>query len=109
METQTHTYYFPIKLQLRLDWSEMDLFGHINNVMFFKYVQASRVNFWEQIGLMSDYYKDKIGPILVSSGCQWQKPLFYPDNIAIEVRVEFIKTTSIGLHHRILVVSQFEI
>jgi acyl-CoA thioester hydrolase len=80
----------------------MDLFGHINNVMFFKYIQASRVNYWENIGLMNRFFKDKIGPILVATGCQWQKPLFYPDNITVEVRVEFIKTTSIGLHHRIL-------
>jgi len=101
MEKAPDTYRFPVKLQLRLDWSEMDLFGHINNVMYFKFIQASRVNYWEHVGLMRDYYKDKIGPILVSTGCQFSKPLFYPDNIVIEVRVEFIKTTSIGLHHRI--------
>jgi acyl-CoA thioester hydrolase len=102
MEKETHTHHFPVKLHLRLDWSEMDLFGHINNVMYFKYIQASRINFWEHVGFMNRYYKEKIGPILVSTGCQFSKPLFYPDNITIEVRVEFIKTTSIGLHHRIL-------
>lgn len=102
MEKETHTPHFPVKLHLRLDWSEMDTFGHINNVMFFKYIQASRVNYWEHIGLMNRYFKDKIGPILVSTGCQFTKPLFYPGNITIEVRAEFMKTTSIGLHHRIL-------
>lgn len=96
------SHHFPVKLHLRLDWSEMDLFGHINNVMYFKYIQASRVNYWEKIGLMKDYYKEKTGPILVSTECRFQKPLFYPGNIAVEARVEFIKTTSIGLHHRIV-------
>lgn len=102
MQKETNTYHFPVKLQLRLDWSEMDMYGHINNVMFFKFIQASRVGFWQMAGLTNGYYKDKIGPILVSTGCQFSKPLFYPDNITVEVRVEFIKTTSIGLHHRIL-------
>lgn len=102
MEKETGAPHFPVKLHLRLDWSEMDLFGHINNVMFFKYIQASRVNYWEQVGFMSRYFVEKIGPILVSSGCQFMKPLFYPDTILVEVGVEFIKTTSIGLHHRIL-------
>jgi len=100
MEQETH--HFPVNLNLRLDWSEMDSFGHINNVMFFKFIQASRMNFWEHVGLVGNYYKDKIGPILVSSGCQFSKPLFYPDNITVEVRLEFIKTTSLGLYHRIL-------
>jgi len=102
MEKETPIQHFPVKLHLRLDWSELDLFGHINNVMFFKYIQASRINYWEHVGFMNRYFKDKIGPILVSTGCQFSKPLFYPDTITVEVRLEFIKTTSIGLHHRIL-------
>ncbi len=70
--------------------------------MFFKFIQASRIGFWQKAGLVTGYYKDKIGPILVSTGCQFSKPLFYPGNIVVEVRLEFIKTTSIGLHHRII-------
>ena len=93
---------FPVKLQLRIDWSEMDLFGHVNNVSYFKYIQASRVNYWE-ISLLSKLFDEKkIGPILLSTGCQFIKPLFYPGNIVIESRIEFIKNTSFGIHHRIL-------
>lgn len=103
MEHTHHApHHFPVKLHLRLDWSEMDTFGHINNVQFFKYIQASRVNYWEHIGLMNRYFMEKIGPILVSTSCQFKQPLFYPGNITVEARVEFIKTTSIGLHHCIL-------
>jgi|SRR6185312_4742144 len=93
---------FPVELKIRLDWSEMDLFGHINNVMFFKYIQASRVNYWDEIKLMRNFNKTKIGPILVSTTCQFKKPLFFPGNITIQARVDFIKNTSIGIQHRIL-------
>ncbi len=43
---------FPLKLRLRIDWSEIDLFGHVNNVATLKYVQAARVNCLEALGLM---------------------------------------------------------
>ncbi len=89
-----------MQLQLRLDWSEMDMFAHINNVSYFKYLQAARVNYWEQIGLKTPY-TDGLGPMLASTGCQFRKPLFYPGNIIIETNVEFIKNTSFGLLHRI--------
>ena len=93
---------YPVKLTLRLDWSEMDLFGHINNVSYFKYVQASRVNYWETSGI-DEYFKTrKIGPILASTSCQFRKPLFYPGNIVAEARIDFIKNSSFGIHHRIL-------
>jgi acyl-CoA thioesterase FadM len=42
----------PLKLELRIDWSDIDLFGHINNLAILRYVQAARVNYLEIIGLM---------------------------------------------------------
>ncbi len=93
---------FPVKLQLRIDWSELDLFGHVNNVAYFKYIQASRVNYWEVSGLAASFGKTKIGPILLSSSCQFIKPLFYPGQIIVEASIPFIRNTSFGIHHRIL-------
>jgi acyl-CoA thioester hydrolase len=93
---------FKVKLPLRLDWSEMDLFGHINNVAYFKYIQASRVNYWELTGLAASFNETKTGPILLSTGCQFIKPLHYPGNIIVEARMEFMKNTSFGIHHRIV-------
>jgi acyl-CoA thioester hydrolase len=93
---------FPVKLALRIDWSEMDLFGHVNNVSYFKYIQASRVNYWEISGLESSFKETRIGPILLSTGCQFIQPLFYPGNIIVEASIEFIRNTSFGIHHRIL-------
>lgn len=95
-------HHFPVKLPLRLDWSEMDLFGHINNVAYFKFIQASRVNYWELTGLAASFSQTKVGPILLSTGCQFIKPLFYPGDIVVECRMEFIKNTSFGIHHQIL-------
>jgi acyl-CoA thioester hydrolase len=93
---------FPVSLQLRLDWSELDLFGHINNVSYFKYLQASRLNYWEQMGL-SNWYKDKgIGPMLASTRCEFRKPLHYPGNISIRVSVAEMRNTSFALYHQIL-------
>jgi len=93
---------FRTKLALRIDWSEMDLFGHVNNVAFMKYVQSARVNYWEQIGLTKMYDEKKQGPMLASTSCTFLKPLHYPGNIFLQTRLEFIKTTSFGLNHQIL-------
>lgn len=95
----------PVKLKLRLDWSEMDMFGHINNVSYFKYIQASRVNYWEAIGLTKWHQDTGAGPMLLATTCSFKKPLFYPGNIIVESRVDFIKNTSFGIHHRIIDVS----
>lgn len=94
--------HYAVKLYLRIDWSELDLFGHVNNVAYMKYVQASRVNYWEKIGLTKMYEETKRGPMLASTSCRFRKPLFYPGNITVEARVSFIKNTSFGIQHRII-------
>ncbi|MDZ4759093.1 MAG: acyl-CoA thioesterase [Bacteroidota bacterium] len=88
-------------LTLRIDWSELDLFGHVNNVAFMKYVQAARVNYWEQIGLYKYYTERKHGPMLASTYCEFKKPLFYPGDIMIHSQMEFIKNSSFGIVHQI--------
>jgi len=94
--------HFPVSLPLRIDWSELDLFGHVNNVAFLKYVQSARVNYWERIGLYQSFLKTKTGPMLASAHCDFKRPLFYPGNVIVQTRMEFIKNTSFGFHHQIL-------
>ncbi len=93
-------YKFPVTTQLRLDWSELDLLGHINNVMYFKYLQAARISYSEQIGLRPDT-QEGLSFILADTRCTFLKPLFFPGNIIIRTSVEFMKTSSFGLCHHI--------
>ncbi len=93
---------FPVSLDLRIDWSELDYFGHVNNVSFFKYIQASRVNYWDAIGLTERHLKTNIGPLLASAKCDFKKPLYYPGNVTIFARMAFVKNTSFSFHHLIV-------
>src|SRR5436190_1104027 len=87
------------QLTLRIDWSEMDLFGHVNNVSFFKYVQAARVNYWELAGVTKLHSEKNVGPMLASTSLQFKKPLFYPGQVIIKTKIGFVKTTSFSLQH----------
>jgi len=90
-----------IKLELRIDWSEIDSFGHVNNLAIMKYVQAARVIYLEAIGLMQSQSEDKIGPILASISCQFRKPLFYPGHVTVYSSVDQIKNTSFRICHEV--------
>ena len=89
------------KLELRIDWSEIDLFGHVNNLAIMKYVQAARVSFLESIGLMQSQMNEKTGPILASINCRFRKPLFYPGRVSVYSKVDEIKTTSFRIQYEI--------
>ncbi|MES2681491.1 MAG: acyl-CoA thioesterase [Bacteroidota bacterium] len=93
---------FHISHELRIDWSELDYFKHVNNVSIFKYIQSARVNYWDQIGLTQFHRSANIGPMLASTHCDFSSPLFYPGKVKVLTRTEFIKNTSFGFAHMIL-------
>ncbi len=90
---------YPFKTEVRIDWSEIDAFGHINNLAIQKYVQTARVNYLEAIGLMQSQAETRIGPILASTSCQYRKPLFYPGQVTVRSTVDAIKNSSFRMCH----------
>ena len=93
---------YKLSLELRIDWSDLDTYKHVNNVMFMKYQQSGRVNFWEVSGLYELQEKTNKGPMLVSTHCDFRKPLFYPGKAIVKTKVAFLKNSSFGLDHVIL-------
>ena len=90
---------FPFKMELRIDWSEIDIFGHVNNLAILKYVQAGRVNYLEAVGLMQSQAEAGIGPILASMSCQFRKPIFYPGRVTVCSTVDQINNSSFRICH----------
>jgi acyl-CoA thioester hydrolase len=89
-----------MELILRIDWSELDLFGHVNNVAFFKYMQAGRVQLCDAVGL-SSIKPDGIGFIVASSHCDFKLPMHYPDTVKVISRILKINNTSFELLHQL--------
>jgi len=77
----------------------MDLFGHVNNVAYFKYVQAARVNYCESVGINTYNPNIKQSFAVAASNCEFKQPLYYPEEICIISSVEWIKNTSFKLIH----------
>lgn len=85
----------------KIDWSEMDLFGHVNNVAYFKYVQSARVSFLEHIGINCSHPEDSHSFVVAECFCNYHQPLYYPDDIVIQTSTTWIKNSSFQLHHQI--------
>ena len=89
------------KITLRIDWSEIDSFGHVNNVMFMKYVQAARLNFVAEIGLMQLHRTENIGFMVAETNCQFKKELHFPGYVTINTNALYAKNTSFSLEHKL--------
>lgn len=94
-------YAFQSEIELTIDWSDLDLFGHVNNVAIFRFIQSSRIRFWEECSFNKLYDEIKIGPILASCKCDFLKELNYPNTIRIETNLAHVGKTSFKLEHEL--------
>ena len=85
----------------RIDWSDLDLLGHVNNIAFSRFFQAARVEYCGHIG-MNVYLGMKTGPILAASRVQFTAQLFYPGEVRVFTRVKKAGRTSVVLEHALL-------
>ncbi|MCW3076924.1 MAG: hypothetical protein JWO32_1533 [Bacteroidetes bacterium] len=90
------------QVHIKIDWSEMDLFGHVNNVSYFKYVQAARVAYCGRVGINTHMPEDKLSFAVAASSCKFKKPLFYPGDIVVKTKVTWVKNSSFQLEHIIV-------
>ena len=93
---------YKLSLEIRVDWSDLDLYQHVNNVSYMRYLQSGRVNFWEATGIYENYNKSNRGTMLVSTHCDFKKSLYYPGKAVVKTKLGYIKNSSFSLNHIIL-------
>jgi acyl-CoA thioester hydrolase len=77
---------YPIVVRIPVQWGELDAYGHVSNVVFFRYFESARVLYLERCGFIESYDRHKIGVILHSTSCRFRRPLFYPDTALVGTR-----------------------
>ena len=55
---------FHAVIALPVQWGEQDMFGHMNNAIYFRWFESARIADLDEIGLSYFMDKPRIGPIL---------------------------------------------
>ncbi len=93
---------YPVVIQIPVAWGEMDAFGHVNNVVYFRYFESARIAYFRQLGLKQFLDQSAVGPILASIQCRFKFPLTFPDTLAVAARVTDIGADRFTMNHRIV-------
>jgi acyl-CoA thioester hydrolase len=92
---------YPIVLTLPILWGDQDAFGHVNNVVYFRWCESARVAYLDDTGLQDLMTKDNLNPILASIKCDYLKQLNFPDTVRIGARITRIGNKSVSMEHAI--------
>jgi acyl-CoA thioester hydrolase len=91
---------FPVTFSIPVQWGEQDGFGHVNNVVYLRWCETARIYYLERIGLTRERHNG-VGPILAHLGCNFRKPVTFPDTVHIGARVTKLGNSSFQMEHAI--------
>ena len=88
---------FPIRYEQKVAWGDMDAFGHVNNVMYYRYIESARIAYFDRLNV----FEQDVLTVVSSSQCKYLKPVFYPDVLHIGARIEEMRNSAIRMYYRL--------
>jgi acyl-CoA thioester hydrolase len=78
---------FKVVIDQPVAWGDMDSFGHVNNVVYFRYFENARVEYFRRIGWWDYLAETGIGPIVGATQARFRRPVKYPDTLRAGAKV----------------------
>lgn len=96
---------YPIVHEQNVAWGDMDAFGHVNNVMYYRYIESARINYFDALNI----FEQKVLTVVASNQCKYLRPVFYPDQLKIAVRVDELRNSAMRMSYQLFSTAQNEL
>ena len=70
---------------LSIRWGDMDAMGHVNNTVYFRYMETVRIEWMRAVGCDPDPQGQ--GPVIVNAFCNFYRQLEYPGDVRVKLYV----------------------
>lgn len=94
------------ELEIPIRWGDLDAMGHVNNTVYFRYMEQCRISWFERLGIPPNPAGE--GPVIVNAHCEFRRQLEYPGDVlcrhfvgeigrsSFDTRVEMTRTDDPG-------------
>lgn len=68
-------------MSMPIRWGDMDAFGHVNNTVYFRYMEQVRISWLETLDVEAEERSAGEGPVIINANMTFLKQLRYPGDI----------------------------
>jgi len=76
---------FPVVTTIKVRWGEMDAANHVNNVLYFRWSETARFDYFEKLNIPVVPDDKGVGLILGWQDCKYILPIVYPDTVHLGI------------------------
>lgn len=91
----------PIVTEIPVAWGEMDALQHVNNVVYFRYFETARIDFFNRLFPLETLYQSGVGPVISENQARYKRPVTFPDTLLVSVSISDIQRDRFTMHYQI--------
>ncbi len=69
------------EMEIPIRWGDMDAMGHVNNTVYFRYMEQVRISWFDALGVETNV--SAVGPLIVNARCTFMRELTYPGTVLV--------------------------
>ncbi len=73
------------EMTVPIRWGDMDAMNHVNNTLYFRYLEIARIEWMHAIGAAPDPQGE--GPVILNAFCNFYRQLEYPGDVRVKMYV----------------------
>ena len=89
--------------RIPIRWGDMDAMGHVNNIVYFRYMEQARISWFEQLLPRRDAAWKTTGIVIVNASCNFRRAITYPGTVEVKVFVARPGGSSVSTYYEMRV------
>jgi acyl-CoA thioester hydrolase len=70
--------------RIAIRWGDMDAMGHVNNTVYFRYMEQARIGWFESLVPRGEAW-GSMSIVIVNASCNFHRPINYPGTVEVKV------------------------
>ena len=88
--------------RIPIRWGDMDAMGHVNNTVYFRYMEQARIGWFEAL-VPRDEAWQSTGIVIANASCNFKRPINYPGTVEVKLLTGAPGGSSVPTFYELLV------
>jgi len=84
------------EMRMPIRWGDMDAFRHVNNNVYFRYMEQARIEWIQSLGL--EVVPGKGSMLMMNGFCNFYQQLSYPNDLILKTYIGHIGKSSVDVY-----------
>lgn len=86
--------------RIPIRWGDMDAMNHVNNTVYFRYMEQARIEWFEEMGYgVGSRHEESI--VIINASCTFLVPLTYPGVVEVRMSCGHAGRSSLPTHYEL--------